>query len=66
MSIKSGRWSKSLSGLEDLPAFDLTYRFDDDTDPSEVTVFPDAESANETTRWLTVDVDHSVSLEDTR
>lgn len=55
-----------LTGLEDLPEFDLTYQFDDATDPSEVTVFPDAETPDRTTAWITADAESAVSIEEIR
>lgn len=46
-----------------LPSFELEYGFDDEIDPSTVTVYdPDAEDVS--TTWLTIDAGHSVSLED--
>ena len=44
------------------PTFDLTFRYDDVEDPVELTVFPEP-SADRTTAWLTVDVDHAVPLD---
>lgn len=49
----------------DLPSFDLDYRFDDEDDPVEVTVFP-SDAGDRTTEWLTVDATHAVPLEDVR
>jgi len=51
--------------LHELPDFDLEYLFDDDDDPSEVTVFVDNAAAL-STNWITVDADHAVALEEVR
>ena len=46
------------------PEFDLSCAIDDE-EASEVTIFPGDESADVCTRWITVDIDHAVPLEDT-
>lgn len=46
------------------PTFELTARFDDAVEPSEVTVFPSAVD-DSTTQWLTIDVEHALPLEET-
>ena len=53
------------STLADLPEFELEFLFDDDEDPSEVTVFVD-EPAALSTNWITVDVENAVPLEEIR
>lgn len=50
--------------LESYPTFGLRCLYDDEDDPSEVTVFPGGEVS--TTEWLTADVESTVSLEDAR
>lgn len=65
MTATDGVGRESFGALGDLPAFALAYAFDDDDDPSEVTVFPDA-AEDVVTRWLTVDKEHAVPLEDVR
>lgn len=49
---------------EDRPTFELTARFDDAVEPSEVTVYPST-SDNPTTEWLTIDAEYALSLEET-
>jgi hypothetical protein len=51
--------------LEELPQFDLEYLFDDDDDPTEVTVFSD-DPESLSTQWITVDRQHAVPLEEVR
>lgn len=54
------------SACEEFPTFDLTYRYDDSDDPSEITVFPAGETRGQTTTWLTVRREDAVSLEEVR
>lgn len=49
--------------LDELPEFELTYRYDDDEMPTEVTVFEDAADEDLTTRWVTMDYQHTVALD---
>jgi hypothetical protein len=51
--------------LEELPEFELEYLFDDDDAPTEVTVFAD-DPETLSTRWITVDRDYAVPLEEVR
>lgn len=51
--------------LEELPQFDLEYLFDDDESPTEVTVFAD-DPESLSTRWITVDREFAVPLEEVR
>jgi hypothetical protein len=46
------------------PTFELSCAIDDE-DAREVTIFPSDESADVCTRWITVDLDYAVPLEDT-
>lgn len=48
------------------PTFDLTFRYDDPANPTEVTVFPAAEDDDRTTAWLTIDAAHAVPFEAVR
>jgi len=47
------------------PEFELSCAVDDEG-VGEVTVFPAAESEEVCTRWISVDLDHAVPLEETR
>jgi hypothetical protein len=60
----SVRQSQSDDLLASYPEFGLSCRYDDEDDPTEVTVFPGA--AASTTEWLTADVESAVDLEDVR
>lgn len=48
--------------LEELPQFDYDYLYDDEDDPSEVTIFAD-EVEELSTNWITIDERHAVPLE---
>ncbi|GAB7093063.1 hypothetical protein JCM30237_02150 [Halolamina litorea] len=50
--------------LESYPDFGLSCLYDDEDDPSEVTVFPGEEAS--TTEWVTADVENAVALDDVR
>jgi hypothetical protein len=54
------------TNLQSLPRFGLSYLYDDDTRPNEVTVFPESADGNLVTEWLTVGVDDAVPLEKVR
>lgn len=45
---------------------ELSWRYDDDTAPREITVFPADGGTEVLTQWLTVDVDTAVHLEEMR
>ena len=51
--------------LEELPQFDLEYLFDDDDCPTEVTIFAD-DPESLSTRWITIDREFAVPLEEVR
>ncbi|WP_144426085.1 hypothetical protein [Halanaeroarchaeum sulfurireducens] len=50
--------------LDELPEFELCYLFDDQEDPTEVTIFRSGVDERNATRWLTIDSDHAVSIEE--
>ena len=52
--------------LEELPRFDLSYLFDSQDEPTEVTVFPETDDFDISTNWITVDVDCAVPLDSIR
>lgn len=54
------------SACDEFPTFELTYRYDDVDDPSEITVFPAGETRGQTTTWLTIKREDAVSVEDVR
>ena len=51
--------------LEELPQFDLEYLFDDDDNPTEVTIFAD-DPETLSTQWITVDREVAVPLDEVR
>lgn len=54
------------SELRRLPRFGLSYLYDDDARPNEVTVFPEAAEEDLATAWLTVSIDDAIPLEKVR
>ena len=52
--------------LEELPRFDLSYLFDDQDEPTEVTVFPESNAYDISTNWITVTVESAVPLDEVR
>ncbi|MDY6817811.1 MAG: hypothetical protein SVG88_04040 [Halobacteriales archaeon] len=48
------------------PEFELEYLYDDPDDPAEVTIFLDADEADLSTHWITIDRSSAVPIEDTR
>jgi hypothetical protein len=52
--------------LDELPEFELTYLYDDEEDPTEVTIFEGTSVEDLTTRWLTMDYHHTVALDSVR
>lgn len=52
--------------LASYPDYVLSCLYDDEDDPSEVTVFSGEEGDLSTTEWITVDVESSVAIEDVR
>ncbi|NHX35879.1 MULTISPECIES: DUF7511 domain-containing protein [Halolamina] len=60
----SVRQTPSGELLGSYPDFGLSCRYDDDDDPSEVTLFPGEEMS--TTEWVTADLDSAVSLDEIR
>ena len=47
------------------PEFELSCGVDDEDGIGEVTIFPADETADVCTRWISIDVDHAVPLEET-
>ena len=54
------------SDLRRLPEFGLSYLFDDEERPNQVTLYPKATASDPMTEWLTASVADAVSLEDVR
>ncbi|UWG47713.1 Uncharacterized protein HSRCO_1431 [Halanaeroarchaeum sp. HSR-CO] len=52
--------------LDELPEFELCYLFDDQDDPTEVTIFQPGVDERSATRWLTIDTTHAIALEEIR
>ncbi|MFW5905225.1 MAG: DUF7511 domain-containing protein [archaeon] len=52
--------------LDELPEFELCFLFDDQEDPEQVTIFRPGVDERSATRWLTIDSDHAVSLDQIR
>lgn len=54
------------SELDELPRFGLSYLFDNEARPNEVTLFPETAEADLVTQWLTVSVDDAIPLDKVR
>ena len=52
--------------LEQLPSFELSYLFDDDDEPTEVTVFPASNEFDISTNWITAAAESAVPLDRVR
>ena len=52
--------------LDELPEFELSFLFDDQEDPTEVTIFHPGVDERCATRWLTVDDDVAIPLDEVR
>lgn len=48
---------------DELPTFDVEFRFDDPDDPRKVTLYLD-DAEHRTTSWITVTVQHCVPLDE--
>lgn len=57
---------RNRAELDELPEFELSYLFDDQDDPTEVTIFIPGVEERSATQWLTIDSSHAVSLETVR
>lgn len=66
MSVTDHQQPDAAIDLDELPAFDLSYLFDDADNPTEVTVFPAANTHDISTNWITVDRGTAVPLEQVR
>jgi hypothetical protein len=52
------------SPLEEPPTFELTFAYDDEDDPSTVTIHP--EGSTDRTTWISIDAENAVSTADAR
>ena len=66
MSAVEGAASGSEIDLEELPSFELSYLFDKEDEPTEVTVFPESNDFDISTNWITVAIDGAVPLDQVR
>lgn len=66
MSATEPAVSEPAIELGELPSFELSYLFDSEDEPTEVTVFPGSDEFDISTNWITIDVDGAVPLEAVR
>ena len=52
--------------LGELPHFELSYLFDNEDEPTEVTVFPESDDYDISTNWITMTIDAAVPLDRVR
>lgn len=57
--------NSSPGDLYELPQFELDYLLDNLDEPTEVMVVPERGDQDKT-RWITMDLDHAVALDDVR
>jgi len=60
------RRERPAAGLTRLPEFDLAFLYDDEDDPTEVTIFPAGFEEDLETNWITIDCRHAVPLDRVR
>ncbi len=63
MSVQQSRQGELLASY---PDYVLSCLYDDEDDPSEVTVFPGEGDERSTTEWITADVGSTVALDEVR
>lgn len=56
----------TAEGLDNHPEFELSFLYDDADDPTEVTVFPGDDETELSTQWISMDITHTVPIEDAR
>lgn len=66
MSAIEGATPGQVIELEELPRFELSYLFDDEDEPTEVTVFPESDDFDISTNWITVAIGAAVPLDQVR
>jgi hypothetical protein len=59
----TGHTTDAVSSLDDLPEFELSYHFDDETEPETVTIFQPGTDEQAATRWITIDYKFSVPID---
>lgn len=63
MSATGHTSDATVSSLDDLPEFDLSYHFDDESDPQSVTIFQPGTDEAAATQWITIDYKFSVPID---
>ena len=66
MSAIEGAAPDRAIEVEVLPRFELSYLFDSEDEPTEVTVFPESDDHDISTNWITVAVEAAVPLDQIR
>ena len=66
MSATEHRATSLAGELAELPRFELSYLFDNQDEPTEVTIFPESNDFDISTNWITVAVDAAIPLEQVR
>ena len=66
MSAIEGAAPDQAIELGELPRFELSYLFDSEDEPTEVTVFPASDDHDISTNWITVAIDAAVPLDQIR
>lgn len=63
MSATGHSSEESVTRLQDLPEFELSFHFDDETNPETVTIFQPGTDENAAARWITIDAKFSVPID---
>lgn len=64
MSVIGHETEGRSTELEDLPEFELAYLFDDEENPKRVTIFQPGTGDNAASRWISIDSEHAVPIEE--
>ena len=63
MSATGHTSDATIGRLEDLPEFELSFHFDDETDPQTVTIFRPGTDETAAAEWITIDSRFAVSID---
>lgn len=64
MSTQDWTETHDSTRLHELPQFDLSFLYDDQSNPSEVTVFMSDHDETLATHWITIDTDSAIPLDE--
>lgn len=53
----------SRTARDEFPRFELSYLYDSEDQPTEVTIYPESNEYDISTNWLTVDLDAAIPID---